>query len=125
MESIEFNGMSLPNIIAKYSPKYQDIDVTSLTNKFVTREELEDGIDVDELEIDKLYLNGKSLTITNNILHVDGRPISSGGSSDESKFEEYHAIVTNQAIIAFNSISNSTNLAEVKSALMNFFTSIK
>lgn len=121
VESIEFNGMPLPNIIAKYAPKNQEIDVSSLTNSFVTRAELENGLDVDELEIDNLYLNGQSLTVSNGTLHVAGKPIS----SDESKFEVYHATVTNQARIAFNSISNSTNLAEIKTVLMDFFNNIK
>lgn len=85
------------------------------------RKELESGLDVDELEIDHLYLNGKSLTISNETLHVAGKPIS----FEESRFEAYHAIVTNQARIAFNAISNSTNFAEVKSALTNFFNNIK
>ena len=85
------------------------------------RKELESGLDIDELEIDNLYLNGESLTITNGTLHVSGKPFS----FEESRFEAYHAIVTNQARIAFNAISNSTNFAEVKSALTNFFNSIK
>ena len=87
----------------------------------MSRKELESGLDIDELEIDNLYLNGESLTITNGTLHVSGKPIS----FEESRFEAYHAIVTNQARIAFNAISNSTNFAEVKSALTNFFNNIK
>lgn len=119
--TIEINGMPLSQVIEKYAPKTADIDVTSLTNKFVTREEMEEGLDVDELQIDNLYLNGQSLTITNGTLHVAGKPIS----SDESKFEAYHTTVTNQARIAYESISNTTDLAEIKTVLMNFFNNIK
>ena len=70
------------------------------------RKELESGLDIDDLEIDNLYLNGKSLTITNDVLHVDGKPIS----FEEARFEEYHAIVTNQARIAQEAINNASNL---------------
>ena len=59
------------------------------------------------METDNLYINGESLTISDGKLYVSGKPIS----FEESRFEGYHAIVTNQARIAFNAISNSTNFA--------------
>ena len=46
-------------------------------------------------------------------------------NSEEKMFEEYHATVTNQARIAFESITNANNLSEITSVLSNFFKHIK
>ena len=67
--------------------------------------------DVSEVEI-----NGKNL---DEII----RTVS--GSSGNAKFEEYHAIVTNNATIAKGRIETANNIQDLKTALNNFFDAIK
>lgn len=83
-----------------------ETNLATTLSQYAKLSDLQNGIDIDELTVDNLYLNGESLTISDGKLHVSGKPIS----FEESRFEAYHAIVTNQARIAQEAINNASNL---------------
>lgn len=62
----------------------------------------------------KIFINGKSLS-----------EIIGGSSSHDADFAAYKTSVSNAAEVAINAINVSTNMSDVKSALTNFFNTIK
>lgn len=83
-----------------------ETNLATTLSQYAKLSDLQNGLYIDELETDNLYINGESLTISDGKLHVSGKPIS----FEESRFEAYHAIVTNQARIAQEAINNASNL---------------
>ena len=65
-------------------------------------------------DISKIFINGKSLS-----------EIIGGSSSHDADFAAYKTSVSNAAEVAINAINVSTNMTDVKSALTNFFNTIK
>lgn len=80
---------------------------------FFTKEYEEDS-EANIGDISKIFINGKSLS-----------EIIEGSSSHDADFVAYKTSVSNAAEVAINAINVSTNMTDVKSALTNFFNTIK
>ncbi len=65
-------------------------------------------------DISKIFINGKPLS-----------EIIGGSSSHDADFATYKTTVSNAAEVAINAINVSTNMTDVKTALTNFFNTIK
>lgn len=80
---------------------------------FFTKEYEEDS-EANVGDISKIFINGKPLS-----------EIIEGSSSHDADFSAYKTSVSNAAEVAINAINVSTNMTDVKTALTNFFSTIK
>ena len=84
-----------------------------------------DNMDEMDMEVNQTHTRPEAYGDTSQI-EINGKPLSEILAENSGRgFDDYRASVSNAAIQAMNSVSNATNFTQVKTALMNFFESIK
>ena len=80
------------------------------TKSYIEALDIPDEAEARKGDVSEVFINGKSLQ------EIIG---------DSSKFNTYKAKVNTQAAAALNSVTNASNLQEIKAALTTFFTNIQ